>query len=168
MEPLGSAKQGLESGKAFCMSNEANAMRNLRTDIALQLVKLEERLRALGVPMDNLTLIARDPANDNVFICVTNENPVGLLRACGLALGQQQPAPTGPTAGAAAFAAYREHMNATAYDGTHIPEWHEVAPKIREGWEEAAYVAGQWYAPRDPLYVAMSNDQKGDELEQEP
>lgn len=76
------------------MSNESLAMCNLRTELAMRLVSIEDEIHRRGLKtIENLTLIARDKANDKMFVCVTNENPVGLLVACGLALGQQQTQP---------------------------------------------------------------------------
>lgn len=39
--------------------------------------------------MSNLTLIARDPDNDNAYICVSNEDQAGLEKACALAMKEQ-------------------------------------------------------------------------------
>lgn len=73
------------------MSNTQQAMSALQLELSARLIKIEDEIHRRGLKtIKNLTLIARDPANDNMFVCVTNENPVGLLRACGLALGQQQ------------------------------------------------------------------------------
>ena len=43
-------------------------------------------MKRRGVPMQNITLITRDPGNDNMFVCLTNEDQAGLEKACGLAI----------------------------------------------------------------------------------
>lgn len=40
--------------------------------------------------------------------------------------------------GRIAFNAYAEAMNNVAYDGTMIPQWDELKPEIRDGWNVAA------------------------------
>lgn len=37
-----------------------------------------------------------------------------------------------------AFEAYRTEVGGLAYDGTVIPEWHDLRPHIKAGWEAAA------------------------------
>jgi len=44
----------------------------------------------------------------------------------------------GKSIGQIAFEAYREAVGKVAYDGTLIPEWEEVADKVRIGWAMAA------------------------------
>ena len=70
------------------MNYESIAMRAMRLEIAGKLLKMDDRFRELGISMSNLTLIARDPANDNMFVCVTNETDEGLQKATALALTQ--------------------------------------------------------------------------------
>lgn len=43
------------------------------------------------------------------------------------------------TAGSIAFEAYREAVEGVAYDGTPIPQWHELKRPIQLAWEAAAY-----------------------------
>lgn len=39
------------------------------------------------------------------------------------------------TPGQKVFEGYRDFMDGIAYDGSGIPEWEQVNPKIRDGWE---------------------------------
>lgn len=43
------------------------------------------------------------------------------------------------TAGIIAFEAYRKAVEGVAYDGTPIPQWHELKRTIQLAWEAAAY-----------------------------
>lgn len=43
------------------------------------------------------------------------------------------------TAGSIAFEAYRKAVQGVAYDGTPIPQWHELKRTIQLAWEAAAY-----------------------------
>lgn len=43
------------------------------------------------------------------------------------------------TAGSIAFEAYRKAVEGVAYDGTPIPQWHELKRPIQLAWEAAAY-----------------------------
>ena len=43
------------------------------------------------------------------------------------------------TAGIIAFEAYRKAVEGVAYDGTPIPQWHELKRPIQLAWEAAAY-----------------------------
>lgn len=36
-----------------------------------------------------------------------------------------------------AFEAYREYRGGIAFDGSEIPQWHEVNEEVRAGWEHA-------------------------------
>lgn len=54
-----------------------------RHHIAGYLVEIEEECRRLGVPMSCLTLIARDPTNDEMSVVLTNDPD--LDKACALA-----------------------------------------------------------------------------------
>ena len=53
----------------------------LRTQIALKLLEIEEICRYRNAPVENITLIARNPRNDNMFVVVTNEDSAGLGKA---------------------------------------------------------------------------------------
>ena len=56
-------------------------LESLRTQIALKLIEIENITRERNVPMENITLIARDPDNDEMFVVVTNETREGLDKA---------------------------------------------------------------------------------------
>lgn len=43
------------------------------------------------------------------------------------------------TVGSVAFEAYRKAVEGVAYDGTPIPQWHELKRTIQLAWEAAAY-----------------------------
>lgn len=43
------------------------------------------------------------------------------------------------TVGSVAFEAYRKAVEGVAYDGTPIPQWHELKRAIQLAWEAAAY-----------------------------
>jgi hypothetical protein len=45
--------------------------------------------------------------------------------------------------GKVAFEAYAEAMNGIAYDGTTIPDWDQLKPEIKAGWEIAANAVHQ-------------------------
>ena len=72
------------------MSNESLPMRKLRTALSLRLMNIEDFLKSQGLStLSKLTLIVRDPDNDNAYICVSNEDQVGLEKACALAVKEQ-------------------------------------------------------------------------------
>lgn len=72
------------------MSNESLPMRKLRTALSLRLMNIEDFLKSQGLPtLSKLTLIVRDPDNDNAYICVSNEDQAGLEKACALAMKEQ-------------------------------------------------------------------------------
>lgn len=57
-------------------------MKQLRLDVAFELDQIGQMLgRVWGLPLPKLTLIARDPNNDNMIIVTTNEDQAGLERA---------------------------------------------------------------------------------------
>lgn len=64
---------------------------SLRLDLSLRLLKIEDYLRSRGVAMENITLIARDPNNDKMFVVLTNEDSAGLGKVCAMAIEAQKP-----------------------------------------------------------------------------
>ena len=72
------------------MSEENRAMDDMRLEVSIRLLKIADLFRELGLPLSNLTLIARDPTNDKMFVCLTNEDKAGLEQACALALADQK------------------------------------------------------------------------------
>lgn len=59
----------------------------LKNDVASKLDEIEALARSWNLPLSKLTLIARDPANDKMFIVITNEDAAGLEHAFGLSKG---------------------------------------------------------------------------------
>lgn len=66
------------------------SLEQLRLQVSQRLLDLECVFENVGVPMPNLTLIARDPNNDEIFICVSCETTEGLEKAFELARGERQ------------------------------------------------------------------------------
>lgn len=64
---------------------------SLQLDLSLRLLKIEDYLRSRGVAMEKITLIARDPNNDRMFVVLTNEDSAGLGKACAMAIEAQKP-----------------------------------------------------------------------------
>jgi hypothetical protein len=61
-------------------------MQELKDEIAIRCLGIEELCRSYGLPLSKITVIARDPTNAKMYTCVTNESEGGLAEACGLAL----------------------------------------------------------------------------------
>lgn len=61
-------------------------MRELKDEIAIRCDGIEQLCRRYGLPLSKITVIARDPTNDNMYTVVTNESESGLEEACALAL----------------------------------------------------------------------------------
>jgi hypothetical protein len=59
-----------------------------RQDIGVKLVEIEDLCQRWGLPITKLTLIARDPLNDAMFVVLTNEDRPGLQHAIALALAE--------------------------------------------------------------------------------
>lgn len=55
------------------MTPADRAMQNLRDNIAIRLVQIQEYCEAAGVKLDGITFIGRDTTNDNMVIVLTNE-----------------------------------------------------------------------------------------------
>lgn len=69
-------------------------LETLRRKLSSHLVAIEELLADCGLSSmaDNITLIMRDPANDEMFLCVTSEDDDGLVTATELAInGNEEP-----------------------------------------------------------------------------
>lgn len=54
--------------------DKAALLERLRYKIAMQLVDIETLCDQCGLPMSALTLVARDPANDEMSVVVTNDS----------------------------------------------------------------------------------------------
>lgn len=61
-------------------------MQELKDDIANKCAQIEGLCLSYGLPLSKITVIARDPGNDKMYLCVTNEDETSLERACALAL----------------------------------------------------------------------------------
>jgi len=60
-------------------------MYEVRHTLALRLMEIEEYMCSMGATMPNITLIMRDPANDEMILVVTSEDQEGLEKACRIA-----------------------------------------------------------------------------------
>jgi hypothetical protein len=61
-------------------------MRELKREIADKCVEIEDISRDYGLPLSKITVMARDPSNENMYLVVTNEDDAGLKYACDIAL----------------------------------------------------------------------------------
>lgn len=68
-------------------------LNQMRIDVGTLLIEIEDIFTAYSLPLTGITLIARDPANDKMFVLLTNEDEPGLASA--LALAGRPAAPTG-------------------------------------------------------------------------
>lgn len=64
-----------------------HALKALHYSIGLRMSQIEESCRNYGLPeITKLTIIARDPNNDNMAIVLTNEDAAGMQQAVDVAL----------------------------------------------------------------------------------
>jgi len=61
-----------------------------KLDVIEYLDKIEAKCKRWGVPMSKITLIMRDPDNDEMFVVLSTETSDGLKHAASLALKQQE------------------------------------------------------------------------------
>lgn len=61
-------------------------MDQMRMDVGLLLVEIEDEFKRYGLPITNITLVARDPANDKMIVVLSNEDAAGRDYALNLAL----------------------------------------------------------------------------------
>lgn len=77
------------SGRWGCEVSEQKRqspdMLSLQRLIAKFLIEIENDLKDRGLPVDRMTLIARDRSNDEMFVMVTNETDAGVRKAFKLA-----------------------------------------------------------------------------------
>ncbi len=66
--------------------NKQQLMQDLKNEIAERCCDIETLARDYSLPISKVTVIARDPRNENMYVVVTNENDDGLKAACDLAL----------------------------------------------------------------------------------
>lgn len=71
------------------MATKQELMLDMQLDIEEHLGFIEQVFQCYGLPMSGVTLIARDPADDNMIVVLTNEDLLGLEKACALAIKQQ-------------------------------------------------------------------------------
>lgn len=71
------------------MANKQELMIQMQLDIEYHLREIEMIITSYGLPPMTITLIARDPGNDNMNFLLTRETKLGLVRATELALIQQ-------------------------------------------------------------------------------
>lgn len=75
--------------KGEVMANKQELMIQMQLDIEYHLREIEMIITSYGLPPMTITLIARDPGNDNMNFLLTRETKLGLVRATELALIQQ-------------------------------------------------------------------------------
>ena len=63
---------------------------SFKLDVIEHLDKIESKCKRWNFPMSVITLIMRDPNNDEMFIVLTTETTDGLKHAVSLALKQQE------------------------------------------------------------------------------
>lgn len=63
---------------------------SFKLDVIEHLDKIEAKCKQWGVPMSKITLIMRDPNNDEMFVMLSTETDDGLKHAVSLALKQQE------------------------------------------------------------------------------
>lgn len=66
--------------------DKTRLMNEMRVDVGCFLVEIEDVFKAYGLPLTGITLVARDPANDNMIVVLTNEDGAGRKRALELAI----------------------------------------------------------------------------------
>lgn len=67
--------------------SDLDNMEIFKSYVVEYLDKIEAMCKRWSVPMSKITLIMRDPDNDNMFIALTNETQEGLSKATELAMG---------------------------------------------------------------------------------
>lgn len=72
-------------------------LEDVREILAATLVDVQTYLASLGCPMKFLSLIARDPMDDEMFLLVTNETDDGLEKAFNLSRQRIQDGPWKPS-----------------------------------------------------------------------
>lgn len=66
--------------------DKTQLMNEMRLDVGCLLVEIEDVFTNYGLPLTGITLVARDPANDNMIVVLTNEDGEGRQRALELAI----------------------------------------------------------------------------------
>jgi hypothetical protein len=64
--------------------NKDQLMAEMRTNVAVLLAEIETVFRRYSLPLSKVTLIARDPANDEMRVTLTNEDESGLAKVAEL------------------------------------------------------------------------------------
>lgn len=67
-------------------TDKTQLLNQMRFDVGCLLVEIEDVFKNYGLPMTGITLVARDPANDNMIVVLTNEDGEGRQRALALAI----------------------------------------------------------------------------------
>ena len=66
--------------------DKTQLLNQMRMDVADLLVEIEYVITNYGLPLTGITLVARDPANDDMIIVLTNEDGPGRKRALELGI----------------------------------------------------------------------------------
>ena len=67
-------------------TDKTQLLNQMRFDVGCLLVEIEDVFKNYGLPMTGITLVARDPANDNMIVVLTHEDGEGRQRALALAI----------------------------------------------------------------------------------
>lgn len=63
---------------------KSGLMAEMRTEVALLLVQIQDVFKDYNQPLPKITLLARDPANDDMRVMLTNEDESGLAKVAEL------------------------------------------------------------------------------------
>lgn len=66
--------------------DKTQLMNEMRMEVAERLIEIEDVFKNYGLPLTGITLVARDPANDNMIVVLTNEDGAGRKRALELGI----------------------------------------------------------------------------------
>lgn len=66
--------------------DKTQLMNEMRMEVAELLIGIEDVFKNYGLPLTGITLVARDPANDDMIVVLTNEDGKGRKRALELGI----------------------------------------------------------------------------------
>lgn len=72
--------------KKLISPDKTQLMNEMRVEVGCLLVEIEDVFASYGLPLTGITLVARDPSNDNMIIVLTNEDAEGRKRALELGI----------------------------------------------------------------------------------
>lgn len=68
------------------MSNKTKLMAEMRTDVSILLAEIKDVFKSYNWSLQKITLLARDPANDEMRVMLTNEDEGGLAKVAELVI----------------------------------------------------------------------------------